>query len=187
MSDIDWKARYESLAQQLNNDGGMGIYPCGHLTAEQRDGDEVKKTDGYKCGWNDAVMESSRRIGAMISRSEEGVSDDMTMLLASDCCFLDDEDGSISLNMNDTWAWATAWCPTVPADQLSEVARLFRVYGQAGLMYWHSCQEKNMRSAFHDNNRAIDFVRHEEEIRKETPDSNKRAYRKVEYTIGNDK
>ena len=86
--------------------------------------------------------------------------------------------------MNDTWGWALSWCPDVTPEQLPEVARLFRSYGRAGLLYWHSCQEKDMRSEFHDNNRAIDFVRHEEEIRKETPNSNARAYKVVSYVLG---
>lgn len=51
-------------------------------------------------------------------------------------------------------------------------------------MYWHSIQEKDMRSEFHDNNRAIDFVRNEERIRKEVPDYNKRAYYKTKYVLG---
>jgi hypothetical protein len=183
MSTIDWKARYEALVRQLNADEGSGIYPMGHLTKEERQADAIKKTDAYKCGWNDAVMERSSKIGEIVSRAEEGLSDDVSMLLASDECFLGD-DGRIVLNMNDIWAWATSWLPEVKQEQLAEVARLFRMYGRAGLMYWHSCQEKDMRSEFLDVNRAIDFVRHEEEICRETPKSSTRAYRQVSYTLG---
>lgn len=181
--EIDYKARYEALVAQINNDGGLGIYPMGHMSHEERDGDAIKKTDAYKCGWNDYALQHSGRLMEMVERADAGVSDDVTMLMASGDCFLND-DGSISLNMNDTWSWASSWCPNVPVDSVAEVARLFRYYGRAGLMYWHSCQEHNMRSDFHDNNRAIDFVRNEEQIRKETPDSNKRAYLQVEYIIG---
>jgi hypothetical protein len=41
-----------------------------------------------------------------------------------------------------------------------------------------------MRSEFLDNNRAIDFVRNEEAIRKDIPSSSKRAYHNAVYTLG---
>lgn len=173
--------KFRALVALIENDEGAGVYPCGHLTDKQRK--SLKGSDGYKCGWNDAHIEQSMRVGKLISQASAGLSDDMTMLLASGRAMIG-EDGNLSLNMNDIWGWALAWFPEVAADQLSAVADLFKRYGDAGLMYWHSCQEKDMRSEFHDNNRAIDFVRKEEAIRKETPDSSARAYRKVSYLLG---
>lgn len=96
----------------------------------------------------------------------------------------DDKENAQTLNMNDVWGWAVAWGEFVPDDKLVEVAQLFCLYGDAGLLYWVSDQHESMRSEFEDNNRAIDFVRHEEKIRKDVPDSNKRAYTKVVYTLG---
>lgn len=185
MSEIDYKSQYEALVLRLKNDEGLGVYPMGHMSAEERDGDAIKKTDAYKCGWNDAVLQDTRHFQDMIKDTENDSSDDLSMLLASGMCFY--SEGTLSLNMNDTWAWACSDIPEVPASEIREVARLFRDYGHPGLMYWHSLRENNMRSEFHDNNRAIDFVRHEEQIRKETPDDNKRAYRKVTYILGEDK
>lgn len=95
----------------------------------------------------------------------------------------DDEIGDHLLNMNDTWAWATAWAEKVEDDALVEVAELFWRYGNAGLLYWVSQQHDGMRSEFYDNNRAIEFVANEERIRKNVPDYNKRAYHKESYTI----
>ena len=89
-----------------------------------------------------------------------------------------------TLNMNDTWAWACADGEYVPDDKLSEVARLFWLYGNAGLLYWVSNQNGGMRSEFLDNNRAIDFVTHEEKLCKDIPDSSKRAYKKIVYKLG---
>lgn len=183
VNDDGWKEKYVSLVQQLRADGGQGIFPQGHLTDQQREDFKNEHNDAYQTGWNDAVLERVLQVGRIVKHAEDGLSDDLTMLLTSDCCFLSDE-GELQLNMNDTWGWALAWCPTVPADEVKEVARLFRLYGNAGLMYWHSCKEDNMRSEFHDNNRAIDFVRHEEQYRKEIPDSSKRAYTRIQYTIG---
>lgn len=179
----DWKTKYETLVRLLNAAYTPSpLYPIGYLTKGQRNDHEIKKADAYKIGWNDRGFAELERLGKIMTGAEEGMSDDMTMLLAADVgCF---DDGKLSLNMNDTWAWATGWSVTVEPEQLKEVARLFRSYGHAGLMYWHSCREKNMRSEFLDNNRAVDFVRHEEEIRRDTPDHNKRAYKQVAYTLG---
>jgi len=88
------------------------------------------------------------------------------------------------LNMNDVWAWACADGEEVPDDELPRLATLFYRYGWCGVLYWVSERNENMRSEFCDNNRHIDFVRHEEAIRKEFPNSNKRAYAKRTYTIG---
>jgi len=98
----------------------------------------------------------------------------------------DEQEGHLSqtLNMNDTWAWAMAMGEDVPDDKLPEVARLFWCYGHAGILYWVSEQNDGMRSEFHDNNRSIDFVKNEEAILKRIPDSTKRAYEKVSYTLG---
>lgn len=89
-----------------------------------------------------------------------------------------------TLNMNDTWVWASAWGEQVADNDLPEVARLVREYGYPGALYWVSEKHDKMRSEFQDINRFVDFVRHEERIKAEEPSSNKRAYRKVTYTLG---
>jgi hypothetical protein len=98
--------------------------------------------------------------------------------------YLYDDDEVLELNMNDVWAWALAWGEPIPADKVVEVAELFRLYGWCGLLYWVSEQHDQMRSEFEDNNRMIDFVRHEETLRQTEPDDNKRAYTKLSYTLG---
>ena len=96
-----------------------------------------------------------------------------------------EEDGEAqTLNQNDTWGWALAWGVKVPDDELAELARLFWHYGNCGVLYWVSARNENMRSEFLDNNRAIDFVMHEEALLKEIPDSSARAYKKITYTLG---
>lgn len=89
-----------------------------------------------------------------------------------------------TLNMNDTWAWASGWGEYVPDDELPEVARLFCRYGWCGVLYWMSERHEQMRSKFHDINRFVDFVRNEERIRKEVPDSSDRAFEKRTYVLG---
>lgn len=89
-----------------------------------------------------------------------------------------------TLNMNDVWGWACADGKYVPDDKLPELAALFYRYGWAGVLYWVSEQSGGMRSEFHDNNRFIDFVRHEERLRKEIPEDSQRAYKKIQYILG---
>lgn len=89
-----------------------------------------------------------------------------------------------TLNMNDVWAWASADAECVPDDELPQLAELFWRYGFCGILFWVSKRRNNMQSEFHDINRFVDFVRHEEEIREKFPDPSKRAYIKQEYNLG---
>ena len=175
----DWEGRYRSLVAQLQEHDGNGIYGMG---AEPKCTEADKKTPQYRHGWNDASMAYTHSLGLLIERAEVGLTSDLQMLLAAGDGFIGDS--GFSLNMNDTWGWALAWCPSVPDDQMKEVGRLFRLYGRAGLLYWHSQQEGGMRSEFHDINRMVDFVANEERIAKEVPDSNRRAYHKTKYVVG---
>ncbi len=114
---------------------------------------------------------------------------DVALLKAADLFYPDDPEepefaGKLILNMNDVWGWATGWGEEVPADQVHELARLFRDYGWPGVLYWMSGRHDNMRSEFEDINRFVDFVRNEEKIRADVPNSSKRAYVKAVYTLG---
>lgn len=106
------------------------------------------------------------------------------LILAEVCYPRTLTEGKFVLNMNDTWCWASGWGEDIPDDKLVEVAKLFVDYGQCGLLYWVSEQHEGMRSEFEDINRFVDFVRAEERLRKDLPDSNKRAYKKLVYTLG---
>lgn len=110
------------------------------------------------------------------------------LLTKADVFFGPDEDepqlGQQTLNMNDTWAWACADGEDVPDEELPRVAELFFQYGWCGILYWVSERNEQMRSEFEDINRFIAFVRAEEAICQEVPNSDKRAYAKREYTVG---
>ena len=176
--------RFEDLCLLVEEASGEGVYPMGHLSADQKASIKAAASDEYKVGWNDRSMAEYEREKSLMRLAESGIDDDLRLLLASGCAF-GRPGGGVTLNMNDTWAWACSDLPEVPADQVGQVARLFRKYGFAGLMYWYTLQPDGpKRSAFHDNNRAIEFVSNEERIRRETPESSKRAYRQVTYTIG---
>ena len=114
------------------------------------------------------------------------MSDPIACLNAAGLFFFeaDDEMPPYTLNMNDVWSWASGDCETVSPQELPELARLFQAYGWCGILYWVSEKRGGCRSEFLDNNRFIDFVRHEETLRKEVPGSNERAYKKLVYTLG---
>jgi hypothetical protein len=176
------KDRFEDLCLLVEQDEGAGIYPMGHLSKEQRNSIEEERSDAYKCGWNNAHVKGRASVDKILEQAESGLDEDVRLMLASGCAFW--SEGKLELNMNDTWSWALGWCPEVPQDQVKEVARLFRLYGSAGLYYWHSCQENNMKSEFADINRFVEFVRNEEKICQEVPLAAIRAYHKVKYEIG---
>lgn len=89
-----------------------------------------------------------------------------------------------TLNMNDTWAWACSDSQYVKDEELPEVAELFWRYGNCGILYWVSRKNENCRSEFLDYNRMIDFVAHEEQLRKDEPSDSQRGYKKLVYTLG---
>lgn len=94
-----------------------------------------------------------------------------------------------TLNMNDTWGWATAFGQEITDEELPKVASLFWQYGRCGVLYWVSEKNKSadgepMRSEFEDINRFVDFVRNEERVAKECHDAGKNLYSyKASYTL----
>ena len=87
--------------------------------------------------------------------------------------------------MNDVWGWACADGLEVNDANVQRIAELFCRYGFGGLLYYQGVEvEGGSRSEFADNNRMLDFVTNEERIRKEVPESNKRAYFKTSYVVG---
>jgi hypothetical protein len=110
-------------------------------------------------------------------------SDDARDLLKQAGIFFDPDEPQ-EINLNDVWGWACADGETVPDENLQEVAILFFRYGWCGVLWWVSQRRGGCRSEFADNNRFLDFVAAEEAIRSEEPNSNKRAYLKRQYTVG---
>jgi len=111
------------------------------------------------------------------------------LLYSADLFFYDEEDEEDEfdkpmLNMNDVWGWACADGEFVEEDEFAELARLFRRYGWCGVLYWVSKKRGGERSEFLDNNRFIDFVAQEEALIASVPESDKRAYYKYPYSLG---
>lgn len=106
--------------------------------------------------------------------------EDRAFLIASGAMFDPDEDGvPFAINLNDTFGWACADGESVPDDKIKEVATLFKRWGYPGLYYWAAKRRGTLDgppSEFKDINRAIEFVRREEDLREREPSSSKRAY-----------
>ena len=96
------------------------------------------------------------------------------------------------INLNDAFFWACSDGEPVSDEELPELAELFYRYGIAGIDYWVVTKRGKTEPGwlkpnpveFLDVNRRIEFVRHEEKLRKEIPSSSKRAYTKLKYTLG---
>jgi hypothetical protein len=108
------------------------------------------------------------------------------LLEASGLFLTEEEDDVVGLwlNLSDTFGWACADSEEITDNDLLEVANLFRDYGWCGLLYWASEKRGGELTEFADNNRFIEFVKKEEQIKRDVPQSTKRAYHRVSYTIG---
>lgn len=90
-----------------------------------------------------------------------------------------------TINLNDAFYWAMCDGEYVEDSELQRVAYLFWKYGDCGVNYWVIVEKRKLdRVEFEDVNRQVEFVKMEEDIRKEEPSSSKRAYLKRRYTIG---
>lgn len=167
------KRKFQYLVEEIYGvDGDMGIYPSAVKGCDKEH--DYEQRNGFKNGWNAAVMEYGGALRDAVKRATKGTSDDKSLLLAADVGWL--RTGVFYLNMNDTWGWACAWAEEVPDDKIKDVTRLYRKWGCAGLDYWVSEQNEQMRSEFFDINRAVDFVRAEEKLIERMPNCSERAY-----------
>jgi hypothetical protein len=90
-----------------------------------------------------------------------------------------------SLNLNDVFGWGGSDTEYVSDEELPRVAELFFRYGFPGIEYWVAEEKRGgLVPEFYDVQREIQFVKAEENIRKEIPQHSKRAYTKKQYTIG---
>jgi hypothetical protein len=177
----DWKQKYDTLVEEIRNvDTDMGIYP--QAVKGYNDERDYTQRDGFKNGWNAAIINYGCAINKIGYSAEKSMSDDLAMLISANVG--EWTNGVFELDMSDTWAWATAWSEEVEEVEIPVVAKLFRRYGQAGLYYWMTTKNPELKSEFHDINRSVDFVREEEKLIAEEPSSTKRAYKKLSYKVG---
>lgn len=90
-----------------------------------------------------------------------------------------------TINLNDAFYWACSDAEYVEDSELPRLAELFFLYGLCGVYYWVAVEKRGDETPeFVDVRRFIEFVRQEEELRKQEPSSSKRAYLKHQYTLG---
>ena len=166
--------RFDALVHALESVGEeIGVYPA--AVRGCNDERDYEQRDGFKNGWNAALMEYGSSFRAAVERARVGISSDVVMLVAADVASIL-PDGRLEINFSDTWAWASSFLEDVRQDEIPEVARLYRAWGWCGLLYWATVNNPGLRSEFKDINRFIDFVKREEAFIKAVPSSSKRAF-----------
>lgn len=131
--EIDTKLVMKAVGDVLST---FGIYPQASITIDEK-GKETTRTERteWQEGWNAALMEISKRIYEVEKRiEEEGISDELSLLLIADVGWL--HDGKFFLNMNDTFLYACADSEEVTEEEIKDVAGFFANYGYKGLTYW---------------------------------------------------
>lgn len=137
--------------------------------------------------YNEATMELAAAYATDHPANDDALAEAKKLLLASGE-FFDGYDleglPPYTINLNDAFYWACSDCETVPEECLLEVARLYQRYGRCGLYYWVLERRGEKRVEFKDVNRFVEFVRREEQLRKDVESSSKRAYHALTYTLG---
>jgi hypothetical protein len=179
---IDWETKYHALLKKLEGlDSNIKIYPA--AVRGMGEESDYKQRDGFKNGWNAAILNYGEKFAEIVHDAQDEISDDLNLLMSADLGWLQ-EDGSLEINLNDTWYWACSDCEVVSPQEMKAVARLFNKYGFAGILYWVYKKRNDEYTQFEDYNRFIDFVAKEEEIIRKIPGSTKRAQYKCQYTLG---
>jgi hypothetical protein len=97
----------------------------------------------------------------------------------------DDPKWDQTINLNDAMYWGCADGEYVADEELVRVAELFWNYGWCGILYWVAVEKRGGETPeFLDVKRMIEFVKREEELKKQEPNPSKRAYAKYSYTLG---
>ena len=141
----------------------VGIYPQSTITVD-KDGKEteVKKRTTWQDGWNAAIMHISDEIFKQFDVMREGIDEDLALLCVAGVGWLDGD--KLQLNMNDTFHFACADMETVSKEEIKEVARLFRTYGDRGPVYWVA-QKRGYDPEILQHKEAVKEVRKYEGIR----------------------
>jgi len=155
---------FKSMIMKAISNSDMGIYPAAveGYNKEQN----YKERDGFKNGWNAAVCEYGIKFKEIIWE-EEGklTSNEALFSSAGEYCFDRNDDGTWNIFLNDTWYWGCSDGEDISKEEENEVARLFKEYGRAGLMYWVYLK-RGHPSEFPQEQFMIAAVKEMEELRK---------------------
>lgn len=151
MKTLDQKYR------ELESITDMGIYP--QAVRGCKDESNYEQRDGFKNGWNEAVMTfmiKARNIIFGEEREESWTEPEKLFNAVGDSVF-DLHENVWWVSLNDTWYWGCADGEEIPREEYSVVADLFRAYGTGGV-YWWVAQKRGHPSEFSPEKEMIAHV-----------------------------
>lgn len=132
------------LLELKSIDENMGIYPAAVESYNQEK--SYKERDGFKNGWNACVFSYGSKLNNAIESASEGLSSSEKLFFYDYSgeydTFMYDQEGGWSVFLNDTWEYACADGEEIQKDQYNEVAKWYRNFGHAGVLYWVYLQRK---------------------------------------------
>jgi hypothetical protein len=119
----------------------IGVYPA--AVKAQNEEQSYEQRDGFKNGWNACIMEYGAKIDYVLDEAGEPWLDDEKLLAAAgkytfmfDAQCKNDENSGWYVFLNDTWYYACGDGEDIPKDEIKNVAKWYRNYGEAGALYW---------------------------------------------------
>ena len=107
-----------------------GIYPECTVKAN---GEKKYRTLRQE-GWNDCLMDYSKRLNKIMDRYYGKHTKNLLFLYYTGAGWIMKD--KFVLNMNDTFSWGCADAEDVPFGKLQEVVDLYHRYGDSALTYW---------------------------------------------------
>ena len=112
----------------------MGVYP--EAVQGYNDERDYTQRDGYKNGWNAAVMEYGMKLASAGFKAQEPWSDPEKVFASDPGVFEPRTKGGWMVNLSDTWYYACADCEDIEPEEYKDVAKWYRDYGYAGVLWW---------------------------------------------------
>ena len=111
--------------------GTTGVYAKSYTDA---DGNKTERTD-WQDGWNAAFTIISRKFHEAEKQIEDNLIDrKKALLLISNTCYM--RDNKLYILLNDTFHFACADSEIVEEEEIEDVIKYFRSYGDDGVLYW---------------------------------------------------
>jgi hypothetical protein len=128
-------SKYESLVSELKAIS-LGLYPA--AVSWYNDERDYTQRDGFKDGWNAAIMEHARQFSAAVDRADFALDHDEQLFRSDDATLWKSSDGTWEVFLNDTWYYACGDAQPIEEAEKRIVADWYRRFGQAGVYYWVS-------------------------------------------------
>lgn len=138
----------------------IGIYPAATIknygTKEQ---EEIPRTEKQE-GWNDCLIEITKRIFDSLDRIDKGEDNNFAILSLLELGRIDGD--KFVINLNDTFFYACADNEEISKEEAKEVIIMIKKYGDSGLIYWIA-KKRNYDPEIPEYKALVEKVRAEEE------------------------